>query len=177
VKTNGIRYGNKSSKPEELQRRARKKGVTIEELLKIEQEEQDKIDSGYTFCNSCKEWKIFGKAKTYCKDCCSKRTQNNYSLEKQRVYLLKKKYGITPEKYDEMLSEQDYKCYICHKHEDKLDRSLAVDHCHSTGKVRGLLCGNCNRFLGQINDDIDTAKRIYEYLQKHKDIQENSCKA
>jgi len=168
MKTNGLKYGNKSNKLEELQRRARRKGVTIEELLKVEQEEQDKIDGGYTFCNSCKEWKIFGKAKTYCKDCCSSRTRNNYNYEKQREYLLKKKYGITTEKYDKMLSEQDYKCYICHKHEDKLDRSLAVDHCHKTGKVRGLLCGNCNRFLGQIDDNVNIAERLLNYLNKHK---------
>jgi hypothetical protein len=58
-----------------------------------------------------------------------------------------------------------------------LNRSLAVDHCHKTGKVRGLLCGNCNRFLGQIDDDINTAERLLEYLNKYKDIQKNGCKA
>lgn len=170
--TNGIRYGIKSSKPYELNRRAKRRNITVEQLVTLEQEEQYKIDKGYTFCNSCKEWKMFGKAKTYCKECCAERSRTKYNLEKQREYLLKKKYGITLEKYDEMLSEQDYRCYICHKHEDKLDRSLAVDHCHETGKVRGLLCGNCNRFLGQIDDNIDIAERLVKYLQIHK-IQEN----
>jgi hypothetical protein len=167
MKTNGIRYGIKSSNPYELNRRAKRRNTTVEKLIALEKDEQDKIDKGYTFCNSCKEWKIFGKAKTYCKECCSERSRTKYNLEKQRQYILKKKYGITPEKYDEMLSEQDYRCYICQKHEDKLDRSLAVDHCHKTGKVRGLLCGNCNRFLGQIDDNIDTAERLLMYLQKH----------
>jgi hypothetical protein len=159
-----------SINPRNSSRRAKRQGISINELLIIEKEQQEKIDSGYTLCNSCKEWKIFGKAKTYCKECCSERTRNRYDLEKQRTYLLKKKYGITPEKYDKMLSEQDYKCYICHTHEDKLDRSLAVDHCHKTGKVRGLLCGNCNRFLGQIDDNIDTAERLLNYLIKYKNF-------
>jgi hypothetical protein len=167
MKTNGIRYGIKCSKPYELNRRAKRKNITVDQLILLESEEQEKINNGYTFCKSCKEWKIFGKAKTYCKECCAERVRNNYSLEKQREYTLKKKYGITSKQYDEMLHEQDYKCYICQKHEDKLDRSLAVDHCHKTGKVRGLLCGNCNRFLGQINDDINTAERLVLYLQKY----------
>lgn len=170
MKISRAKYGIKCSKPYELTRRAKRKNITVSELLILEKEEQDKLDKGYNFCNECKEWKIFGKAKTYCKDCCLTRTKNNYNYEKQRAYLLKKKYGISCEKYDEMLHEQDYKCYICQKHEDKLDRSLAVDHCHTTGKVRGLLCGNCNRFLGQINDDLDTAKRLVKYLAKNKDI-------
>ena len=157
-----------STNPRNVTRRAKRQGITVDELLKIEKEEQDKVDSGYTLCNSCKEWKIFGKAKTYCKECCAERTRNRYNLDKQRAYLLKKKYDITSEKYDEMLSEQNHKCYICHIHENKLDRSLAVDHCHKTGKVRGLLCGNCNRFLGQINDSIDTAERLLNYLNKYK---------
>ena len=162
----------KSINPRNQVRRAKNKGITLSELIILEQEEQLKREQGYKWCNSCKEWsKDFGKAHSYCKQCYRDRSNSKYDLEKQRAHLLKKKYGITPEKYDEMLSEQDYKCYICHTHEDKLDRSLAVDHCHKTGKVRGLLCGNCNRFLGQIDDNIDTAERLLEYLNKHKDIQ------
>jgi len=170
MKISRAKYGIKCSKPYELARRAKRKNITVSELLILEKEEQDKLDKGYNFCKECKEWKIFGKAKTYCKECCSIRTKNNYNYEKQRAYLLKKKYGISCEKYNQMLHTQNYKCYICQKHEDKLDRSLAVDHCHTTGKVRGLLCGNCNRFLGQINDDITTAKRLVKYLNENKDI-------
>ena len=164
MKTNGIKYGIKSSKPYELNRRAKRKNITVEQLISLESAEQEKINKGYTFCNSCKEWKIFGKSKTYCKDCCAERTRSRYNLDKQREYLLKKKYGITPDKYDEMLSKQDYKCYICHKHEDKLDRSLAVDHCHKTGKVRGLLCWNCNIRLGYLENEVFQAQ-AKKYLQ------------
>ena len=169
MKISRAKYGIKCSKPYELARRAKRKNITVSELLILEKEEQDKLDKGYNFCKECKEWKIFGKAKTYCKECCAEKTRNKYDLNKQREYLLKKKYGITLQKYNEILHEQNYKCYICQKHEDKLDRALAVDHCHDTLIVRGLLCGNCNRFLGQINDSIETAKKMVEYLEQFKE--------
>lgn len=170
ISVSKIKYGIKSQNKYEINRRAKRNKLTVEELIKKEKEEQEFLDKGYLFCNSCKEWKVFNKSNAYCKECCAEKTRKNYDLEKQREYILKKKYGITLEKYNKMLSEQEYKCYICHKHEDKLDRSLAVDHCHKTGKVRGLLCGNCNRFLGQIDDDINIAERLVEYLQKHQDF-------
>jgi hypothetical protein len=166
----------RSQHPYQIARRAKRKGISIEELLEAEAEAYNLYKDGKFFCTSCDTWKdISDRPKNgwYCKECYIARSKELYNLDKQRARMLKKKYGITPEKYDEMLSEQDYRCYICHKHEDKLDRSLAVDHCHKTGKVRGLLCGNCNRFLGQIDDNINTAERLLEYLQKHKDIQEN----
>jgi hypothetical protein len=166
----------KSSNIRNVTRRAKLRGITVSELILIEQEKQIKIDQGFKWCNSCKDWLLnseFGKAHSYCKQCYRDRSNSRYDLDKQRSHLLKKKYGITSDKYNQMLSEQNHKCYICHIHEDKLDRSLAVDHCHTTGKVRGLLCGNCNRFLGQIDDNINTAERLLEYLNKYKNIQED----
>lgn len=168
--TNGVRYGNKSQSKYEINRRAKKRNITVDELLKIEQEEQDKINKGYLWCNSCKSWKIFGKAKTYCKECCAKRVNLKYDKEKQKIYLLKKKYNLTLEDYNGMRDNQNYKCYICNIDEEKLDRALAVDHCHTTGQVRGLLCGSCNRFLGQINDNVETAERMVHYLKTFKKI-------
>lgn len=162
---NGVRYGNKSTHPWEQSRRAKRRGITVEELLKIEQEEQDKIDQGFKFCKSCNQWiSDFGNG-AYCKKCCTNKTNSRYNLSKQRSYLLQKKYGITVDEYDKLLSAQKNRCYICHVHVSNLDRSLAVDHCHVTGKVRGLLCGSCNRFLGKINEDISTAERLVEYLK------------
>jgi hypothetical protein len=90
MKISRAKYGIKCSKPYELARRAKRKNITVSELLILEKEEQDKLDKGYNFCKECKEWKIFGKAKTYCKECCSLKTKNNYNYEKQRAYLLKK---------------------------------------------------------------------------------------
>ena len=166
----------RSQHPYELARRAKRKGISIEELLESEAKVYDLINNDNFLCTDCNTWKDISdrpKNSWYCKECCAKRTRSKYDLDKQRARILKKKYGITSEEYDQMLSEQNYRCYICHKHEDKLDRSLAVDHCHKTGKVRGLLCGNCNRFLGQIDDNVNTAERLLEYLQKYQNIQKN----
>lgn len=75
-----------------------------------------------------------------------------------------KKYGITPEQYEAMYSDQDGRCAGCLKHQDELPKSLAVDHCHVTNKVRGLLCDICNRALGLVYDDQETLKRLENYL-------------
>lgn len=58
------------------------------------------------------------------------------------------KYGITPEDYNEMFQKQNGLCAICGKPQSNLKRSLAVDHCHISGKIRGLLCPVCNSMLG-----------------------------
>lgn len=60
--------------------------------------------------------------------------------------MLKKKYGMTEADYDALLNQQNGQCGICRKTPDK--RRLAVDHCHATNRVRGLLCDWCNRNLG-----------------------------
>ncbi len=63
---------------------------------------------------------------------------------------LKRKYRITQNDYDKMFKAQAGCCAICKK---KQARSFDVDHCHTTGKVRGLLCTSCNRMLGHAHDD------------------------
>lgn len=65
---------------------------------------------------------------------------------------LKAKFGITPEDYDVMLRKQHGKCAVCRQPEKVVGKSLAVDHDHNTGKVRGLLCGSCNQLLGIFED-------------------------
>lgn len=89
---------------------------------------------------------------------------NNPLISKDRD--LKKMYGISLEKYNEILCSQNNSCAICKKHKDEFTKALAVDHCHTTGKVRGLLCTNCNRALGNIRDSIDGLKNAILYLEK-----------
>lgn len=78
---------------------------------------------------------------------------------------LKKKYGISADQYDAMLDHQDFKCAICGSRESSWG-SLAIDHCHKTGKVRGLLCFNCNTSIGKLNDDPALLRRAAEYLEE-----------
>lgn len=67
----------------------------------------------------------------------------------ERERHLIKKYGITQADYEQMFHEQGGKCAVCRKPQE---RAFDVDHCHSTGKVRGLLCTSCNRMIGHAGD-------------------------
>lgn len=83
--------------------------------------------------------------------------------EKARNDYLVRKYGITIEKYEEMLEAQGGRCAICLCR--PRTRNLAVDHDHFTGQLRGLLCGRCNHGLLQFaQEDITILKRAVEYL-------------
>jgi hypothetical protein len=71
---------------------------------------------------------------------------------------IKEKYGLSKEDYEYLLEIQDYCCAICKKEKD-----LCIDHCHQTGRIRGLLCRRCNSVLGQF-DNKDLYKATMEYL-------------
>jgi hypothetical protein len=95
------------------------------------------------------------------------------SWEKYRRAHLKHEYGLTKEQYDEMLLAQKGVCAICKQEETwkyKSGRiaSLSVDHCHTTGKIRGLLCRDCNQSLGKFKDDHNMLRAAYEYLSTHQ---------
>ena len=86
------------------------------------------------------------------------------TYDKRRDTDLKKKYGITLDDYNAMLEAQGGVCAIC-GNTCTTGKSLAVDHCHATGRVRGLLCGVCNRVLGYMKDDVALFRRAAEYLE------------
>lgn len=81
-----------------------------------------------------------------------------------------KKYGISLEQYNDMLESQNYCCDICKQEESQVIKgkiaSLSVDHDHLTGKIRGLLCNNCNNGLGRFKDDIEKLASAILYLKK-----------
>jgi hypothetical protein len=76
---------------------------------------------------------------------------------------LKRTYGITLEQHDRMRDDQANGCAICRK---TMDDDCAVDHCHTTGKVRGLLCDWCNKLLGFAKDDVSILQAAIDYLKK-----------
>lgn len=88
-----------------------------------------------------------------------------------RQYWLKM-YGLDQESYTAMLEAQRGVCAICELPERYIDsrtgepRRLSVDHCHTSGKVRGLLCGRCNRSIGQFADDHERLSRAAAYLRE-----------
>lgn len=80
---------------------------------------------------------------------------------------LLKKYGLTPETYNEILSNQDFKCVICRSSDPKNKFNVfVIDHDHKTGQVRGLLCTHCNAILGMIEkSNSDIMGKISTYLE------------
>lgn len=75
-------------------------------------------------------------------------------------------YGITLEKYYSMVEAQNHRCALCNR-SCKSGRQLSIDHNHKTGKIRELLCGNCNVGLGNFQDDPEILQKAVAYLQKH----------
>ena len=84
---------------------------------------------------------------------------------------LRKRYGIGVEQYKELLNKQEGNCAICGKHSSsvftkgKEGFELCVDHCHKTGKARGLLCENCNTGLGKLQDSREILWKALNYLE------------
>lgn len=80
---------------------------------------------------------------------------------KQRALHLKRHYGLTLEDYEAMMAEQGRKCAACRKPYP----NLHVDHCHTTNRIRGLLCSKCNTALGLFCEDVALMQRAADYLE------------
>lgn len=81
------------------------------------------------------------------------------------------KYGLTEQDYLGMVEAQGDRCAICGRHSSELNGFAGVwhvDHCHSTGVVRGLLCPACNTSIGKLRDDVTVLQRAIDYLVAHK---------
>ena len=100
--------------------------------------------------------------------------QPEIEREKARCKALRKKFGITANQYDRMFEQQKGLCAICGESEVYLHHAtqkiarLAVDHNHKTGKVRELLCGNCNKGIGCLQENPEILEAAIAYLRKHK---------
>lgn len=125
-----------------------------------------KYPNGYFKPKPCKtcatEFIPEAPSQTYCSKKCRGKTAYY-----ERVY------GITETEYRQMLVDQNDKCFICgsegflignNNHAEK----LAVDHCHVSGKVRKLLCHNCNRALGLMKDNPEILRKAADYIEVHK---------
>lgn len=97
---------------------------------------------------------------------CKNFKPHNYSGLEKRDVIIRNQYGITLAEYNAMLEAQNYKCAICNNEDEVEGRRLAIDHCHNTGKIRGLLCGKCNRGLGLFYDNKKLLQSAIKYLNK-----------
>ena len=83
--------------------------------------------------------------------------------------MLKKKYGMTEQCYEEMLESQGGGCAICgaKKNNNPRMKYLCIDHSHKTGKVRGILCQDCNFFLGHLEKQLSRLDLFTDFILKH----------
>lgn len=159
------------------------------EILKTHWEE---LNSSLQYCSKCvvkhrvriKDACKFDKeGNKHCKECdkylpvnkfIKRGYKNGFSTRCSKCHNLKQ-FGINTNDFDKLVVLQKNKCAICNNPELANDknkdviRSLAVDHDHVSGKVRGLLCTNCNIMLGQAKDDIGILLKAVEYLEAHRE--------
>jgi hypothetical protein len=134
-------------------------------------------------CNRCGIEKPVGSfpAKTLrCRTCThdiwaeNRKAEGKDPAEMRRKQKQKKRYGITPTQFNQMLADQDSVCAICKKPEKKQingrTASLCVDHDHGSGVIRGLLCRNCNTAIGLLGEDLTVIGRALAYVATHKGI-------
>jgi len=136
------------------------------------------------YCPKCKTDKpleLFNKhakerdgLQRLCRDCQKESNKKYLSTEKgattTRQAHLRRKYGIDLQTYEELLLSQGNKCKICGvgSNPDSRANYLVIDHNHTTGDIRGLLCTKCNALLGLAQDSEDILERAKQYLQNSR---------
>jgi len=124
-------------------------------------------DGLYSYCKLCakiisKNWRTKNKKH---KAAYEKNWREN-NREKHRAIKVHYKYGLCEKELNSMLLEQNYSCKICGMSQSEMKKALCVDHCHETGKVRGLLCDNCNKAIGLLKDSVRLLNNAITYLSK-----------
>jgi len=102
-----------------------------------------------------------GPSNHYCSDECSRKGV------KDKYYL--RNYGVGYRTYLTMLDSNNGGCWVCNKSRADGDINLAVDHDHNTGKVRGLLCADCNIGIGKLGDTTKGVRKALEYLERSEE--------
>lgn len=102
----------------------------------------------------------------YCSEKCN-RNGREHDPAKAQAYNRRYKYGITAEAFDALLAIQGGVCAVCRSDEwPGKDNRPHIDHCHATGRIRGILCGRCNTGLGQFGDDPARLRAAADYLER-----------
>ncbi len=133
-------------------------------------------------CSKCKTWypatvEHFHRSKSgkyglqnWCKECASSEGRRANKRRHDQNYHRLNKYGIGIEQYEQMEKAQDGKCAICERVETQVQKGkvirLSIDHNHSTGKIRALLCHNCNIGLGNFKENEVSLLKAILYLRK-----------
>lgn len=139
------------------------------------------VPDGFKICTSCRAMKLLdcfytrkptkkhpATHRSWCRDCDSRFQHESRELasDYHKNWKLKRNFGITLQQYEAILNSQNNKCAICGREpgQTTMKYRLAVDHCHETGVVRGLLCSDCNIGLGKLGDNVHGLRRALDYL-------------
>jgi hypothetical protein len=120
-----------------------------------------KNKTGFCVEHNPQRWKVHN---SYRQEYFKKWRHANYDCIKATK--LKQQYGISLEEFEAKSLAQGHTCYICKK--PRTDgKALVVDHCHTTGKVRDLLCPTCNQSIGLAQESVEILESMISYLKKH----------
>lgn len=124
----------------------------------------------FRVCPDCQtntdDWSV---SASYCRPCNTERARAwalanpDRARRNSRDAQYKRKYGISLDEYETLAALQDFKCRLCEQ--ENPERLLVVDHCHSTGAVRGLLCDKCNVSIGRLGDTIESIEKVLAYMK------------
>ncbi len=127
----------------------------------------DKITIECEQCGKSFEWRVChgGSRKRFCDDCGRERDKSSSRKHSRLAYHKKGgryvRYGLTEEEFKSLHEVQGGACAVCRR----ISKRLCIDHCHETGRIRGLLCYSCNSGLGQLGDDPELLERGVAYLR------------
>lgn len=131
-------------------------------------------------CTNCCEIKSYSEfhfnarqeVPSMCGNCSNKKARDKHKSnpDTERDRNLKRKYGISLEEYNSLLSKQKGVCLLCNKPERSRSKhgkmnSLAVHHCHRTGKILGLCCFSCNSLMGYFKDDPELLRKAADICE------------
>jgi hypothetical protein len=129
--------------------------------------DQSRKDGLFKYCKKCNSEQYKKNRDAKCEYQKEYRSKNKarYKAWSRKTHL-KKKYNLTEDQYNNMLAQQTNSCAIC----KGLFTSILVpqiDHCHTTGRVRGLLCRPCNTAIGMLKDDVTILQNAQNYLTSY----------
>lgn len=162
-------------------RQKKKYSIDNSRNIKLKTEREILLSKGFIRCFDCggimtldkfnNHPNGFGGKKTHCKSCQkirkAKSIENNSDKfvsqqKKWQITRRLKNYGLTFEQYEAIMLKQNSKCKICRTEVDI--KTVAIDHCHTNGHIRGFLCGTCNSGLGFFKDNTDYLRNAIKYL-------------
>ncbi len=122
-------------------------------------------------CRECvnayyREWSKTEKARIKTRRASEKYRQTEHGKRRRRSATLQSDHGISIEQFEQMLEQQNNECSICGKNFTVAVLKPSVDHCHASGRIRGLLCQPCNVGLGWFRDDTEALTKAVEYLEQ-----------